>query len=88
LAEFRWLMEEGVKLLVEEVMEDKPIIPMAPPFVFLEVASKTSRSGSIGILGADSTAGGNKEGMAFGDGDTACAKVCQGDLKVQGICNV
>jgi hypothetical protein len=34
LAEICRLMEEGVKLLVEEVMGDKPVIPVVPPFAF------------------------------------------------------
>jgi hypothetical protein len=34
LAEFCRLMEEGVKLLVEEAMEDEPLIKAVPPFAF------------------------------------------------------
>jgi hypothetical protein len=34
LAEFRRLMEEGVKLLVEKAMGDEPVIQAVPPFAF------------------------------------------------------
>ncbi len=40
LAEFRLLMEEGVKLLVEEAMGDERVIQAVPPFAFQKLFPK------------------------------------------------